>query len=333
MPLARARATCIAVLVAVALATIEGTSAQPRRSFLNPSLLASPDAQAPHWPSGPLLEIPSIDLDAYMADQHSLVVPATADELWTWQLLPQGLIYRSYLAGTKEPRLAAHVVSLRHEGGVFAGVLGTRVGLLRYGSRDPWYPEGFQVDAEGAAHVRMDLPDKVEVQAVDFRAGLPLTYAVGRHRTKLAYYHLSSHVGDEFLLKNPGFTRLNFSRDVLVLGHSVYVWSNWLRLYAEAGYAFYGDISKPWEFQFGADLAPPGPTGFRGAPFVAVNGHLREDVNFGGAVTFEAGWAWRGRHKPDLLRVGLLYYNGESNQFSFFDEHEEQIGLGVWYDM
>ena len=34
-----------------------------------------------------------------------------------------------------------------------------------------------------------------------------------------------------------------------------------------------------------------------------------------------------------MLRTGLFYYNGESNQFSFFDEHEEQIGFGVWYDM
>ena len=35
--------------------------------------------------------------------------------------------------------------------------------------------------------------------------------------------------------------------------------------------------NKPWEFQFGAELqalAPTGPTG--GAPFLAVNGHLRK---------------------------------------------------------
>ena len=34
----------------------------------------------------------------------------------------------------------------------------------------------------------------------------------------------------------------------------------------------------------------------------------------------------------NLLRVGVHYYNGESTQFSFFDDHEEQIGLGLWYD-
>ena len=263
-----------------------------------------------------------------------LVAPKSnlIDEPRTWQVFPQGLIYRSYLAGTKEPRFSAHVFNLQDQGGVFEGILGTRVGLLRFGTLDPFWPEGWQIDAEGAAHVRIDLPDGVDVQAVDFRAGLPLTFGRGPHRTKFAYYHLSSHLGDEFMLKNPGIQRLNYSRDVLVLGHSVYLLSNQLRLYAEAGWAFYSDVSEPWEFQFGIGFAPPGPTGVLGAPFWAINGQLRQEVNFGGAVTVEAGWAWRGSQKPAMLRTGFFYYNGESNQFSFSDEHEQQIGFGLWYD-
>jgi len=170
----------------------------------------------------------------------------------------------------------------------------------------------------------------VDVVGVDFRAGMPVTFGVGRHRTKLAYYHLSSHVGDEFLLKHPGFPRLNYSRDVLVLAHSVYVTPT-TRLYAEAGWAFRSDVGKPWEFQFGVDCAPPGPTGFRGAPFLALNVLLREEVNYGGGFTTQTGWAWR-NDSGRLFRMGLHYYNGESDQFSFFDEHEQQIGFGVWYD-
>ena len=30
--------------------------------------------------------------------------------------------------------------------------------------------------------------------------------------------------------------------------------------------------------------------------------------------------------------MGLIYFNGLSNQFSFYNEHEEQIGFGIWYD-
>ena len=46
----------------------------------------------------------------------------------------------------------------------------------------------------------------------------------------------------------------------------------------------------------------------------------------------EAGWQWRGRESDHLLRVGMQYFNGKSSQYSFFDEHEELIGLGLWYD-
>ena len=105
-----------------------------------------------------------------------------------------------------------------------------------------------------------------------------------------------------------------------------------LRLYAEAGWAFRSDISEPWEFQFGLDWAPNTPTGFRGAPFFAVNGHLRQEVDYGGNLSLMTGWAWMSDRDRHLLRLGLHYYNGESSQYSFYDDFEEQIGFGLWYD-
>lgn len=253
-----------------------------------------------------------------------------ASDTWSHQLLPNGLIFENYLAGPKESRMALHLVDSRGDSKFFDGILGARVGIWRYGTTDPFRPEGWQLDVEGSGQVRLDMPESRDVRSADFRAGVPITYGVGPHRVKFGYYHLSSHVGDEYLLKNPGFNRLNYSRDALVLGYSYYVTQR-LRVYAEAGWAFYSDVSLPWEFQFGVDFAPCCETGLRGAPFWAVNAHLREEVNFGGGLTFEAGWAWRGG-SAKMLRTGLFYYNGESNQFAFFDEHEEQIGFGLWYD-
>lgn len=256
---------------------------------------------------------------------------ALPPDVWQWQILPDGIIYPSYLAGTKESRFAAHIINAKDDGWLFDAVLGTRVGLIRFGDHNSIQPQGWQLDAEGAAQLRLDIPEEVDVRSADFRAGLPLTYGLGRHRFKIGYYHLSSHLGDEFLLKNPGFPRLNFSRDAFILGHMIYVTPQ-LRIYGEASWAFKSEINEPWEFQFGVDYLPCGPTGVGGAPFFAVNGHFREEVNFGGAVTAQAGWAWRGSTGTNLFRVGLHYYNGESNQYSFFDDHEEQIGFGVWYD-
>ena len=250
---------------------------------------------------------------------------------WGWKLLPAGIIYRSYLAGVKESRMATSWVREQDTDWKWETTLGGRVGILRYGTDDEFYPEGWQLDIEGSAQVRLDIEEERDVDAVDFRAGIPLTWREGPWEAKFGYYHLSSHAGDEFLLKNPGFMRINFSRDALVAALA-YRPTPELRLYGEAGWAMYSDVSEPWEFQFGIDYAPFAPTGIHGAPFAAINGHLREEVDFGGHMVVQAGWAWRGTGPGRLFRFGVEYFNGKSRQFQFFNEHEQQVGLGLWYD-
>ena len=105
-----------------------------------------------------------------------------------------------------------------------------------------------------------------------------------------------------------------------------------VRVYAEAGWAFLCDGgSELWEFQFGIDYSPARPTGVIPAPFFAVNTRIREEVDFGGNVTVQTGMQWRGE-TGRLLRAGAHYFNGKTDQYQFFTEHEEQIGFGVWYD-
>ncbi len=250
-----------------------------------------------------------------------------------WQLLPKGLIYKSYLAGVKESRIGSVWHNEKTLGAQWDVTLGGRVGLLRCGSYGGCYPQGWQLDVEGAAFPRLDLVDnRRDLTSVDFRFGIPLTYGVGRYQMKFAYYHLSSHLGDEFLARVPTAVRINFTRDVFVWGHSYY-WTDWLRIYGEAGWSYQIDGgTEPWEFQFGMEYAPPCATGFHGAPFWAVNTHLREEVDFSGNFVAQAGWAWRSTAGGPLLRAGVQYYNGKSPQYEFFNTSEEQIGAGLWYD-
>ncbi len=261
-------------------------------------------------------------------------MPGQFGQPWTWQLLPDGLIYRSYMAGVYEPRMS--LVSFYEDDRsqwLLDATIGARVGILRYGTETDIRPDGFQLDLEAAAFPRLDPEEEFDLVSTDFRAGLPITYGNGPYQFKLAYYHLSAHLGDEFLLKNPGFTRINYARDVIVLGTSYYATED-LRLYAEAGWAFYTKGgSEPLEFQFGIDYSPLRPwPGSRGAPFLALNGHLREEVNFGGQFVLQAGWQFRGRYTERLLRTGVHYLSGASPQREFFNDSEEQIGVGLWYD-
>lgn len=255
----------------------------------------------------------------------------SSGEPFSWQLLPQGLVYRSYLANQKESRLYGGVDDAKDDSVFWSATLGAKVGIVRYGTTDYIMPDGFQMDVEASTQVRLDVPEDVDVRSADFRGGVPITYGIGPHRFRTGYYHLSSHLGDEFLLKNPGYDRLNFARDVLVLGYSYYATPN-LRFYGEVGWAFYSIVSEPWEFQAGIDYAPQYRTGFRGAPFFAVNTHLKEELNYSGNFTVQAGWAWRADNGPQLLRVGVQYFNGMSQQNSFVYNFEETIGVGLWYD-
>lgn len=251
---------------------------------------------------------------------------------WTWQLLPDGVIYPSYLAGQKEPRLASVWSHDAHFGWLWDLEAGARMAILRYGAAGWPRPNGWELDIEGAAFPRLDIDHEQDLISADFRVGVPLTYGSGPFQAKLAVYHLSSHLGDEYMLRFPDNERLNYSRNALVLGGSYYP-RNDLRLYSEVEWAFYTDGgTKPWEFQFGIDYTAVCPAGsHRGAPFVALNGHLREEVDYGGSFVVQAGWQWRGPSNR-LFRVGFQYFTGKSDQYQFFRRNEDKVGIGIWYD-
>jgi Protein of unknown function (DUF1207) len=251
---------------------------------------------------------------------------------FTWQVLPAGLLYRSYMAGVKEARLGT--VALRQSGGdtFQESTLGARVGIVRYGTPTAIRPEGWELDVEGAAFLRQNWDENLDVEAVDFRYGVPLTWRRGPWAAKFAFYHLSSHAGDEFLIRNPGFQRINYLRDVLLLGVSYNVTPDW-RVYGEVGYAVHTDAgAEPWELQFGAEYSPIVRNGIKGSPFFAVNGYLRQDFDFGGSLNVMFGWQWRSDVSDHVFRIGGQYYNGKSLQFEFFNRNEQLFGGGVWYD-
>lgn len=259
---------------------------------------------------------------------------APSHDLAALQVLPDGLMYRSYLAGVKESRISGVPFHEKDAGWLLDATLGGRVGILRYGTTDSRWPEGWQVDIEGAAFPRLALQHNWDLESADFRFGVPLTWARGNRHVKMAYYHLSAHLGDELALREPGrlAQRINYSRDVLVLGYSVYPNPAW-RLYGEAGWAFYSDDgSEPWEFQFGTEVIVPfDETYVHGNPFLALHANLRQEVDYGGNLTVQAGWLWEG-DSGHRLRAGFHLLVGKSSQYQFFNRNERQIGFGTWYD-
>ena len=269
--------------------------------------------------------------DASAAGAQTGVAVFDNNDSWNWQILPNGLMYRSYMAGRLEPRLGSDLVYQRGYGWYWDAQVGARVGLFRYGDNDPIAPQGWQFDVEGAAFPRLDLQANENLDCVDFRGGFLLTNRTGMFETKFGFYHLSSHLGDEYMIADPNYTRINYVRESLIAGLSIHP-LRWLRLYGEVGWTFQEDGgAQPWEFQFGVEAASPDVTGPHGTPFLAVNAHLRQENNFGGNVNTQLGWLWRGR-TGRTFRVGVEYFNGMSEEYQNYNVFEDQIGVGLWYD-
>lgn len=297
--------------------------------------LAQATSTGPSWISPEPVGPGYVDAELYPACDSTdelVYIPGSTSDFWHWQLLPDGLIYRSYMAGPREPRISTlFEQELGSDTTYWDGVVGGRMPVLRYGNDNPVRPEGWELDIEGAALVRLNLDATRDVDASDFRFGFPVTYGVGQWQYKFGYYHLSSHLGDEFITRTPGAMRINYVRDAIFVGASYNPIPS-VRLYGETAYAFFAaGGAKPWEFQFGLEWAEARPTGTEGTPFLAVNSHLREELNYSGDFTVQAGWLWRGG-TGHMLRTGVHYMTGKSTQYQFFRDSEQQIGVGVWYD-
>ena len=254
------------------------------------------------------------------------------DREYDWRVLPAGLMYKAYLAGEKESRVQSVWVTDQNGHLWWDTTLGGRYSFLRYGTSDPVHPEGWQFDFEGAAMPRVDpKADSSPLIAIDYRVGLLSTWRFGPNAFKAGYYHLSSHLGDEFLLLNPGFIRLNYVRDAAIVGwtHDL---TRELQIYGEIAYAFnYEDGALPWEFQYGIQYSPRVP-GLFGAPFAAINGHTREDFHYETSINVQAGWQWWGEQSNHTFRIGIQYYDGPALQYSFVNKHERLMGWGLWFD-
>ena len=258
---------------------------------------------------------------------------------WGWEVLPVESLFREYLADPKAARFAAQILHDTDNGWLWELRAGGRAPLLRFGTPSGTVgpsgrPEGWQIGVEGVATPRLNFEQELDLDYVDYRVGVPIQYQAGRWQYKLEPYHLSSHAGDELLVRDPTFVRINYLRDALRFGVGYFATPD-LRLYGETEWAWnVGGGADPWHFQFGFDYSPVAATPHLSMPqpFLAANVGLREELDFGGGVNLIGGLQWRGLRSDNVFRAGVQYYNGKSFQYEQFDEHEELLGLGIWYD-
>ena len=262
------------------------------------------------------------------------VEPDVPSEGWTKQVLPVGLMYPSYLASRKDPRLQSIITYERDYGTLWDITLGGRAPIFRYGTSDVVQPEGWEIELEGAALLRLDWERKRQLAGTDYRAGLPIVYGTKRWQFKTGYYHVSSHLGDNYLLDHFR-TRKHYVRDSILFGIAFKPVRD-VRLYAELDYAFHYDRKNtdPIELQFGFEYSPqfdPHSSNWSARPFLASHGHLYQERKYGGYWTTQTGVQWRSPTNS-VLRLGAEFFMGGDELYQFHTKYQRKIGGGIWYD-
>lgn len=129
---------------------------------------------------------------------------------------------------------------------------------------DVWRWHGdFQISIEAGIWSVFDLDPKHDTCGgtalfnTDYYVGIPLTYAVNKWAYRFRVYHISSHLGDEFLCNHIGFKRKNPSFEATDFFFS-YQAFDFLRFYGGPGLILHSDNTFPMRhcyFEYGFEAS------------------------------------------------------------------------------
>lgn len=257
-------------------------------------------------------------------------------------MFPQDQVFCPLLADPKEARsfvslLGGSFPSLEDPSGKGTTIgsvgLGDNLGLVRWGG--PRANEGVQLDLVGSIFAQFDVgaPSSDLINA-DYLIGLPLTFRKSGFSMRLRVYHQSSHLGDEYLLRDTALDRENLSFESVsaLLSQE----AGPLRVYAGAERVFrrQPDSVPTQVYQGGVEFRSGAPG--RTSPFQWVSGldlKTTDLHDWSPAVSGRAGLEIRQRRNGSnpgrLVSLLLEFYTGPSPYGQFFQDDTAYVGAGL----
>lgn len=247
--------------------------------------------------------------------------------------LPVGELFCPFLADPKANRSFASVVNGMAEdfpSTIAAVGIGDGIGFFR------WRALQLGVSANVFSQFDLAAPSFDLINA-DYIVGIPLTFRQNRFSGRLRVYHQSSHLGDEFLLRNQvERENLSFESIEAVLSQEI----GPLRIYGGGEYLFSRNPEDLGSHvaQGGAELRP-------GSPFLRVGklGSARlvgaadiksvEEQDWKAAVSLRVGVEGNRPEEPQTSISGwqilLEYYDGPTPYGQFFRRQFSYWGIGI----
>jgi hypothetical protein len=248
-------------------------------------------------------------------------------------LLPGGQLFKPLIADPRWPHFSTgyqRYVNERQLQDVGAVSFGETFSLYRNKVGPSWWEVGIQAGV--FALFDLDAPSMDLINA-DYFAALFLGYRWERLSALGRIFHQSSHLGDEFVLRNRVQNRVNLSYEGFDLKLSLELpWG--FRLYGGGGYLFDRDPSdlKPGSVQWGVEFTSPWPApqvGFR--PIAAVDVQNREENDWHSDISARVGVQFDGVLLTRNLQILLEYFRGHSPNGQFFKEKVDYFGIGAHF--
>jgi hypothetical protein len=242
-----------------------------------------------------------------------------------------------------DPRQVMNAAALRFND----SVVGKHVGAVSFGDdfiflrlKDVlWWHGDMDLGIEAGIFSVFDLdhPEACLVNTDFFVAAL-VTYAFDRWSFRFRLWHLSSHLGDEFLLANPGFDRRNLS-DEGVDFFASYQLGQAVRLYAGLGDIFDRDREfpeHPLYFEWGTEIRVFGGRDCFNKlyiqPFLAMHFRAWEEHGFDLDQNYALGVEWsKIQGVGRKFRLYLEYHNGFCKEGQFVRERSDYLAIKVNY--
>jgi hypothetical protein len=210
------------------------------------------------------------------------------------------------------------------------------VGFTSFGETLPLYREKaffgglWQIGIQAAVFAIFDLEaSSKDLINADYWVGIPLSYRKKNVSSLVRLFHQSSHLGDEFLLRNR-VDRINVSYEALDIKTS-YELSEWLRMYAGSGFILRRDPEdlKQWSIQYGFELKRPGQLlGGTVKPVGGADFKNRQESDWNIDVSLKLGIEIQSEKMFwNQLHLMLEYFNGYSPHGQFYDRSIEYLSL------
>jgi Protein of unknown function (DUF1207) len=248
---------------------------------------------------------------------------------------PGGTLFEQLIADPRWPHFGASYQyylegrGLEHVGAVSFGetitAFRTRLGPV-------WWEAGVQAGVFALFDLAAESKDLINA---DYFVGLFNSVKHGNFSMMGRLFHQSSHLGDEFLLRDTQTNRVNLSYEQVDLKLS-YHFLDMFRIYAGGGYLFDQEPANldPWSIQYGLEFRSPwpGPTSrVHLRPIAAVDIQNRQENSWHADVSARAGLQFEGVIPGRYFQIMLEYFRGHSPNGQFYRDKVEYLGLGTHF--